>query len=131
MRIIFSVILSLFLMFNTIFTSNISLAAELPNAGNFIKAGQTGDDINTKKLMDAFDGSLSDGLTAILKLLYQVGVIVAICVFTYMGIQLLLASPQQKAQLKASMAPFLVGLLLFVAGVPIATLIINLIIQFF
>lgn len=117
MRIIFSIIFSLVLLFNTTF-------AAIPNPGNFINAGQKGE-VTTSDIIDAVDANLGGGLVSILQLLYKIGVAVAVCIFVFMGIQLLTTSPQQKAQLKASIFPFFVGLVLFIAGVPIAISIIN------
>ena len=109
----------------------------LPNAGNFIAAGRPIDEngnhrdlpLNTPELVDKMDESLGGGLVSILALLYKVGVLVAVCVFAFMGVKFVIASPQQKAQLKASLFPYFIGLLLFVAGVPIATAIINIFLQ--
>ena len=109
----------------------------LPNAGNFIAAGRPIDEngnhrdlpLNTPELVDKMDESLGGGLVSILALLYKIGVLVAVCIFAFMGVQFVIASPQQKAQLKASLFPYFIGLLLFVAGVPIATAIINIFLQ--
>ena len=122
---LFSVIVATSLLFTT------SFADELPNAGNFILAGRDGGKINTSVLVDKMDDSIGPGLVSILQLLYQIGIIVAICVLVFMGIKILIASPQQKAQLKAGLLPYFTGLLLFIAGVPIAILIINIILSIF
>lgn len=124
-RIIGSVIISLALMLNTTY-AGIWDALPLPHAGNFIRAGnnETGN-LNTANLVEKVDTSLNQGLTSILRLVYQIGGLVAVCVLAFMGVQFIIASPQQKAQIKASLVPYFVGLLFFLAGVPIAILIIN------
>ncbi len=122
---LFSVILATSLLFTTSFAVD-----PLPNAGNFILAGRDGN-ANTSVLVEKMDESIGPGLVSILQLLYQIGVIVAICVLVFMGIKILIASPQQKAQLKAGLIPYFIGLLLFIAGVPIAILIINIILSIF
>ena len=124
-HIILSFLVTTSLLFST------SFADELPNAGNFILAGKNGGKINTAALVDKMDDSIGPGLVSILQLLYQIGAIVAICVLVFMGIKVLIASPQQKAQLKAGLFPYFTGLLLFIAGVPIAILIINIILSIF
>ena len=124
MRITFSLIFSFSLLIDSAF------AFELPNPNNFINAGLNAE-ISTSKLIDKMDESLGGGLVGILKLLYSVGLVVGLGVFIYFGILLLITSPQRKAQLKASLAPYFVGLLLFAAGVPIAVLIIEILISFF
>lgn len=118
-------------------TRNTHTGNPLPNAGNFIAAGRPIDEngnhkdlpLNTPELVDKMDQSLGNGLVSILALLYKIGVLVAVCIFAFMGVQFVIASPQQKAQLKASLFPYFIGLLLFVAGVPIATAIINIFLQ--
>jgi len=126
MRVVFSFIFSFILLLNT------SFAFEFPNANIFIKAGtDPNNKLNTGSLIEALDQSLGNGLVGILKLLYNVGLVVSMGVLLFMGIQILLANPQKKAQLKASLTPYFVGLLLFVAGVPIAMLIINIFITIF
>lgn len=103
----------------------------VPNADNFILAGSTNknENLRTDVVVDNMDKSIGGGLVSILQLLYQIGLLVAVCVFAFMGVQFIIASPQQKAQLKASLYPYFIGLLLYVAGVPIATIIINIFMQ--
>lgn len=122
MRVIFSIIFSLILLFNSTFATD-----ELPNGTYFIEAGHG----KVDEYVDAIDKGLGDGLVKILALLYQIGDVIAICVFIFFGIKYLIATPQKKADLKASMYPYFVGLLLYIAGVPIAILIINIFINVF
>lgn len=81
------------------------------------------------ELVEQVDKGLKDGLPPILEMLWMVGAGVAFCVLMYMGIQFVIAPPAKKAELKAGITPYLIGLLLLVAGVPIATIIINIFIQ--
>ena len=122
MRFIFSIIFSLILLFNTTFAAD-----ELPNGTYFIEAGHG----EVDEYVDAIDKGLGDGLVKILELLYQIGDVIAICVFIFFGIKYLVATPQKKADLKASMYPYFVGLLLYIVGVPIAITIINIFINVF
>lgn len=111
-------------------TINTYTGNTLPNAGNFIEAGKNaGNNLNTANVVSKMDESIGSGLVSILALLYKIGALVAVCIFAFMGVQFVIASPQQKAQLKASLFPYFIGLLLFVAGVPIATAIINIFLQ--
>ena len=119
-RTITSILFSLILLFNTSFA-----VSKIPNAGNFIQAGKNGSGLNTATLVQKMDESIGPGLVSILQLLYQIGTMIAVCVFAFMGVQFLISSPQQKAQIKASLLPYFIGLLFFVAGVPIAIFIIN------
>ena len=126
MRVIFSIIFSLILLFNTTFAADEPF--KLPFDGTaFIRAG-SGD---VDEYVNAIDEGLGNGLVSILALLYQIGDVIAICVFIFFGIKYLIATPQKKADLKASMYPYFVGLLLYIAGVPIAILIINIFINVF
>ena len=132
-RIIFSIIFSLSLMINTAFADNI-----FPfNGAGFIKAGDRdnsifwGKGISTDTLVPAVDDALGGGLVSILVALYQIGDVIAVIVLCFMGVKLFVTSPQQKAQLKASLTPYFIGLLLYMVGVPIAVLIINILISFF
>ena len=125
MRIIFSIIFSLILLFNTTFADE---PFNLPFNGNdFIEAGRS----DVGEYVDAVDKGLGKGLVSILALLYQVGDVIAVCIFILFGIKYLIATPQKKADLKASMYPYFVGLLLYIVGVPIAISIINIFINVF
>ncbi len=136
MRKAFSIIFSLFLLFN-IFTTDVYAASPTPrytyvpdfNGDYFITAGR--DTPESAKIMNAIDDGLGNGLVAILTMLYQVGDVIAICIFIFFGIRYLVATPQKKADLKASMYPYFVGLLLYIVGVPIAIVIINIFIKVF
>jgi len=126
MRIILSLILVVLLSLNSAF------AAPMFNPEGFIQAGtRAGNAITTSSMISKVDTALNSGLTSILTLLYEAGLVVAVCVFAFLSVQVLIASPQQKANLKASLYPYFIGLLLYIAGVPIAILIINIIISFF
>ncbi len=132
MRNFFSIIFSLILLFN-IFTTDV-YAFSLPfNGDNFIKAGSRTEEAKneTKALIDSVDEGLGKGLEAILVILYQIGDIIAICIFIFFGIRYVVATPQKKADLKASMYPYFIGLLLYIVGVPIAITIINIFINVF
>lgn len=127
MRKFFSIIFSLILLFN-IFTADV-YAFSLPfNGDNLIKAG---DDTETRTLIESVDEGLGVGLEAILVLLYQIGDVIAICIFIFFGIRYVVATPQKKADLKASMYPYFIGLLLYIVGVPIAITIIHIFIKVF
>lgn len=122
-KAVFSIIFSLCLLLNSAFADY-----SLPfDATGFIKAGGG----TTSTILGQMDGALGGGLVSILVLLYQIGDIIAVCVMVSFGIQVLLASPQRKAQLKESLYPYFIGLLLYIAGVPIAVFIINIIITIF
>jgi len=128
-RIIFSIIFSLTILFSSSYAADNSHS--LPNAGIFIQAGiNAGNNLTTQHVVNAMDQGIGFGFSDMLKLLYQIGTLIAVCVFAFMGVKFFIASPQQKAQLKESLVGFFVGLLFFVAGVPIAILIINIFIQF-
>ena len=125
---VFSIIFSLILLFS-LFTTTAYADNPLPfNGDEFIKAAN---DDETSRLIDSVDEGLGNGLVAILVVFYQVGDIIAVCIFIYFGIRYLLATPQKKADLKASMYPYFVGLLLYIVGVPIAISIINIFINVF
>lgn len=129
MRIIVAIMLACSLMMNNTFAFDL-----IPNANNFLRLGYDSDASNglsTPNLVNSFDNALGIGLLTILQLLYKVGAAVAVCVLAFMGVKIVLASPQQKAQLKASLFPYFVGLILLIAGVPLAILIIELIMQVF
>jgi len=145
MRLIFSVILSLSLLLNSAFAANNSLPF---NGSNFIKAGSGNSqhdlatflgfssDITTDTLIPRVDTSVGGGLISILVLLYQIGDIVAVTVLALLGISILLMGPrdsssQKKAHFKEALVPYIVGLLLYIVGVPLAVFIIKIIIQFF
>lgn len=127
------IVVSFILCFMLALTPALAANPTLPDANAFINAGlnNTVGGINTGTMISSVDTALSGGLTAILVLLYNIGLLVAVCVFSAMGILVLLANPYKKAELKASLYPYFIGLLLYIAGVPIAILIINIIISLF
>ena len=94
----------------------------LPNANAFLVAGKE----QGPKIIDAIDSSeVGQALSGILLLVYKVGYGVAVIILFYIAIQMIIAPAQKKAEVKAALTPYLIGLLLLVAGVPIATMIIK------
>lgn len=59
-------------------------------------------------------GTLGQGVYGILR---TIGLIVAVCMIVYMGIQWLLATPSKKAELKGRMWSMAIGVILLVGGV--------------
>ena len=126
MRIILSLIFMMILSLNSAF------AAPMFNPEEFIKAGKNPNNlIKLEDLINTLDTNLSPGLTSILALLYEAGLVVSVCVFAFLAVKVITAAPYRKAEIKASLYPYFIGLLLYIAGVPVAILIINIIISFF
>ena len=124
-RAIFTILLSLALI------TSVSLAWSLPFNGNAIFKKANTESLTASGLVDDIDGGIGDGLVSILALLKNVGLAIAICALFYMAVQIILAPPERKAQLKAGTTPYFLGLLLLIAGVPIAITIINIFIDVF
>ncbi len=125
-RIITSLFLSLFLITSTAFA-----AWDLPFNGNALFGKSNEGNLTASELVEKLDEGIGPGLTSILALLKNVGLVICVCALAFMGIQLIIAPPDKKAQLKAGVTPYLVGLLLLIAGVPIAIYIINIFIKVF
>lgn len=126
-RIITSLFLSLLLI------TNVALAASwtLPfNAEALFRNNNEGS-LRASDLISDIDEGIAPGLTSILALIKNVGLAICVCALGYMGVQFIIAPPQKKAELKSGFTPYLVGLLLLVAGVPIAISIINIFIRIF
>lgn len=122
MKLIVSCFISLMLIFN------IGLAAPsvtLPDANNLFKENALDDDF-----IRSID-NMSTGLSALLTLVLQVGYGVAIVVTGIFAVKILLASPAKKAEVKASLTPYFLGLLLLIAGVTIAVKVIEIYTQIF
>ena len=98
---------------------------KLPNANEFIKSAK-GDIVNA---VDSSDVGAS--LSGILLLVYKVGYAVAVIALFYFAIQLMIAPAQKKSEVKSALTPYIIGLLLLVAGVPIATMIIRMFLKIF
>ena len=121
MKLIVSCFVSLMLMLN------VGLAdIQLPNANNLFISNDGHDAEFIKSINE-----MSDGLNALLVLLLQIGYGVALVVAAIFAIKILLASPAKKAEVKASLAPYFLGLLFLVAGVTIATKVIEIYTQLF
>lgn len=120
-RIIASIFLSLFLIVNTAFAADLKLPF---NGDAMFQDMNNSEKLPVTKLITAIDTAISPGLSAILGLLKIAGLAIAVCVPAYMGIQFIIAPPQKKAELKSGLIPYFIGLLLLIAGVPIAIYII-------
>ena len=120
MRRIFTVLLITLILITP------SLAASaLPNANDFLASADG-------SIVEAVDSSeVGSGLSGILLLIYKVGYGAAVVILFYLAIQLMLAPAQKKGEVKAAFTPYILGLLLLVAGVPIATMIIKMFITIF
>lgn len=123
MKLIVSCFTSLMLMVNVALASSV---VHLPNGSNlFLKNGETA----TKFINDI--NAMSGGLQGLLVLLLQVGYGVALVVAAIFAVKILLASPAKKAEVKASLTPYFLGLLLLVGGVTIAAKVIEIYTQLF
>lgn len=123
MKLIVSCFVSLMLMFNV---GLADVSVQLPDANNLFKYNDGTDD----SFISSING-MSEGLNSLLTLVLQVGYGVAIVVTAIFAIKILLASPAKKAEVKASLAPYFLGLLFLVAGVTIATKVIEIYTQLF
>ena len=110
MRLIVSCLVSLTLLFN------MSFAAITGN--NLIKDSDSG-------LLESLESGMLVGMQQLLLMLYKIGYCLAIIVTIVLAIKLLLTSPAKKAEVKAAVLPYLIGLLLLIAGVPIAIKVIE------
>lgn len=113
MKLIVSCFISLTLLFNLSF-ANITL----PDADNLFSQ-------STTDFVDKIDENMGGGLNAILLLVYKIGIAVAIIATVVLAIKLMLTNPAKKAEVKAAILPYLIGLLLLIAGVRIAITIIE------
>ena len=107
--------------------TNPSLAAtpQLPNANDFFNKLD-------KRLVESVNTTeIGNVLSGILWLIYQVGFGAATILLAYIAVQMIIAPPQKKSEVKAALVPYAIGVLLLVAGVPIATMIIEVLIQTF
>ena len=113
MRLIVSCLVSLMMLVNVGWAT-----AALPNANNLFKNQDT-------SYIDVIDSSMGAGLNTLLLAIYKIGYTVAVIATILIAIKLLLTSPSKKAEVKSALMPYLIGLLLLVAGVPIATKVIE------
>lgn len=111
MKLIVSCFISLTLLFNLSFASAI-------NGNNLLKEADSG-------LLEALDTGMGPGMKALLLMVYKIGYCLAIIVTVVLAIKLLLTDSRRKAEVKAAILPYLIGLLLLIAGVPIAIKVIE------
>lgn len=114
MKLIVSCLISIIMLFNL----GLATQYEIPNANQLFSNMDT-------SLIQSVDTAMGDGLNSLLYLLYVIGIVIAIIVALVLAIKLLFTTPAKKAEVKAAVAPFLIGLLLLFAGVPIAMSIIS------
>jgi len=120
MQKIFIMLFAVFLL-----TAPAFATPQLPNANNFFREIDSG-------LVEQFDSAaIGSVLSGLLWVIFRIGYAIAIFVLMYIAIQMIIAPPRKKADVKAAFAPYLIGLLLLVAGVPIAALIIKMFIETF
>ena len=137
MRIISTILLSLFLITSTTFAEykETILAINFPFNGNALFTDSNDSDktngATAQELVNKFDENLNGGLRSIAQFLKHVGIAVAFCTLAYMAVCIIISPPDKKAELKSAFTPYLVGLLLIIAGVPIAIFIINKFIEIF
>ncbi|MCL2354553.1 MAG: pilin [Oscillospiraceae bacterium] len=62
----------------------------------------------------------------VLQIIRNVGVILAVIIISVLGIKFILGSAEEKAEYKKSFIPLIIGILVLVAAVQIATMIFNL-----
>lgn len=115
MKLIVSCFISLTLLFNLSFAITITL----PNADNLFSQS------TENNFVEKIDENMGGGLNAILLLVYKIGIAVAIIATVVLAIRLMLTNPTRKAEVKAAILPYLIGLLLLIAGVRIAITIIE------
>lgn len=120
MKIVFTNLVVLLILFNISFAAD----ANLPSPEAFIASANG-------EIVDAVDNGLSISLPAILALLIKIGYVVILCGIAVYAVQLMLASPRKKAELKASVLPFLLGTALIVIGTDVAIKVIELFITIF
>lgn len=122
------------LFFSLLLITNVALAADtqiLPFNGEGLFSHSNDSTLRAADLISDIDEGIAPGLTSLLALIKNVGLVICVCALAYMGVQFIIAPPQKKAELKSGFTPYLVGLLLLIAGVPIAINIINIFISIF
>lgn len=98
---------------------NVGLAdIVFPNANNLFVGQDT-------SFIDTVDTSIGPGLNTILLAVYKVGYAIAVVATVVIAIKLLLTTPAKKAEVKSALMPYLIGLLLLVAGATLATKVIE------
>lgn len=100
----------------------------LPSPNGFIQSARNSP-VNIVAEVD--NSGAGQALSGILFLLYRAGYGIALVILFYLAIQIMIAPAQKKAEVKSALTPYILGLLLLVAGVPIATMIIEMFIQVF
>ena len=124
-RAIFTILLSLSLITTT------TLADSLPFNGNNLFTHINDGKVKASWLVEAVDNGMGSGVKSLLSVLYAFGLMACVSVFAYMAVQVIISPPEKKAQIKAGLTPYFIGLLLLVAGVPIAITIINIFVKIF
>ena len=124
-RAIFTILLSLSLI------TSVSFAASLPFNGNNLLANINDEKVTAGWLVGRMDAGVGPGIKSLLSVLYAFGLVACVGVFAYMAVQVIISPPEKKAQIKAGLTPYFIGLLLLVAGVPIAIAIINIFVDIF
>lgn len=116
MKLIVSCFVSLMLIVSVGFADEPQIG--LPDANNFFIGQDT-------FFIDAVNESMGPGINAILLAIYKIGYTLAIIATISIAIKLLLTTPAKKADVKQALMPYLIGLLLLIAGVPIAIKVIE------
>ena len=133
-RLISAIIVALFLVtpsyadtpgFSSTTAGGTAADPALPNPNAFFK------NIDPELVKTVDNSEISKAFSGILWVIYRVGIIAAVFILTYIALQMILAPPRKKSEVKSALLPYIIGLLLLVAGVPIATMIIEIFIGIF
>ena len=106
--------------FKTYTYASYSISDIFTDAQNFAEAGNTVDSMIS---VDA----LKDTSTFIFRLLYSIGMVVAIAVGIVLGIQFMVAGSEEKAKIKETLIAYVVGCVVLFGAYNIWRLVINIV----
>lgn len=113
-------IISTILLKNNVYASSYSISNIFTDAQNFLQAGNSANaTINTN--------ALEDTSTFIYRLLFSIGLVVAIIVGMVLGIQFMISSAEGKAKVKEALIAYTISCVVFFGAFGIWTTVINIV----
>lgn len=118
------IIIIFILLISFVFKSNVYASYSIKNiftdAQDFLKSGDEAGNMIDRQ-------ALKNTSSFIFKLLYSIGIIVAVAVGIVLGIQFMVASAEDKAKVKEAIIPYVVGCIVLFGAYPIWTYVVNLV----
>lgn len=106
--------------------AKVTLDSVISGGDTFIDRGRNGVDSNGKKIETFDDEKFEGNIKSIFKFVYTIGIILSVIISAILGIQIMLASPEEKAEIKEKLIPYIIGCIVTFGAFSIWAIVMNL-----